>query len=102
LDFCGGLGSEISCDGRHKNARAARPRRAHDASDAIVVGNAGWIIGQYGLILAGLLQGKFTVDYFPRAEELLGRAHEFDRKSPMYPGALEQLRKLRDASRRPN
>jgi hypothetical protein len=81
-------------------------RRVHSeltgSSDAIVVGNAGWIIGQYGLILAGLLQGKFTVDYFPLAEELLGRAHELDPKSPMYPGALEQLRKLRDASRRPN
>jgi hypothetical protein len=71
------------------------------SSDARVVGNAGWIIGQYGLILGGMLRDKFAVDYFPLAEELLGRAHKLDSKDQMYPDALEQLRKLRDASRRP-
>jgi hypothetical protein len=72
-----------------------------NSSDARVVGNAGWIIGQYGLVLDGLLRDKFMVDYFPLAEQLLSRAGQLDPQDPTYPGALEQLRTLQDASRRP-
>ncbi len=71
-----------------------------NSSEAAVVGNAGWIAGQYGLILNGMLQGKFTVDYFPMAEELLARAHQLDPDNPMYLSGLEQIRKLRDMSAR--
>jgi hypothetical protein len=71
-----------------------------NSSDAVVVGNAGWIVGQYGVILTGMLQGKFTIDYFPITEELLNRAHELEPNNPMYLGGLDQIRKLRDMSRR--
>jgi len=66
------------------------------SSDPIVVANAGWIIGQYGVILSAALRGKFAVDYFPLAEELINRAHQLDPNDPSYLGALEQLRTLRD------
>jgi tetratricopeptide (TPR) repeat protein len=69
------------------------------SSEAMIVGNAGWIIGQYGLIVSGMLRDKFTVDYFPLAEQLLGRAHELDPSEPTYLAALEQLRTLRTAGR---
>ena len=69
-----------------------------NSPEAAVVGNAGWIAGQYGLILNGILQGRFTVDYFPMAEELLKRAHQLDQDNSMYPSGLEQIRKLRDVS----
>ncbi len=72
-----------------------------NSSEVAVVGNAGWVAGQYGLILNGMLQGKFTVDYFPMAEELLNRAHQLDPANPMYPAALEQIRKLHNMSARP-
>jgi hypothetical protein len=77
------------------------PRDVRSSSDALVVANAGWIIGQYGLILSAVLQNKFAADYFPLAEELLNRAHQLDPNDPGYLGALEQLGTLRDGSAPP-
>jgi hypothetical protein len=80
-------------------------RRAVDdlkaSSDAIAVGIAGTIVGQYGLMLEGMLRGsgRFAVDYFPLAEALLGRARGLDPANPGWAGNLEELRKLRTGGR---
>jgi hypothetical protein len=66
------------------------------SSDAIMVGVAGQIIGQYGVILSALDRGthKFTVDFGSLAETFLGRARELDPTNPYWPQQLEWLRKL--------
>jgi hypothetical protein len=78
-------------------------RRAADelkaSFDAVTVGIAGTIVGQYGLMLEGMLRGRFAVDYFPLAEALLGRARGLDPANPGWAGNLEELRKLRAGGR---
>ncbi len=88
-----------------EEARGDFALRAVDAlkasTDAITVGIAGTVVGQYGLMLTGMLRGtgKFAVDYFPLAEALLGRAREIDPANPGWASNLEELRKLRASVR---
>jgi hypothetical protein len=67
------------------------------SSDAVMVGAAGQIIGQYGVILSALDRGtrKFTVDFAALAETFLGKAHELEPANPYWPQQLEWLRGLR-------
>jgi hypothetical protein len=75
--------------------RAAR--ELSESSDAVMVGVAGQIIGQYGVILSALDRGtnRFTVDYAPLAEALLTRAQVLKPGDPHWQQQLELLRKLR-------
>jgi len=83
----------------HSEFAARAMSELKSSSDAAVVGNAGWIVGQYGVILNAMLKGKLTVDYFPVAEQLLNRAHELEPNEPKWSSALEQIGKLRDMTR---
>jgi hypothetical protein len=69
--------------------------------DAITVGIAGTIVGQYGLMLSGMFRGtgKFAVDYFPLAEAFLGHARDIDPANAAWASNLEELRKLRASVR---
>jgi hypothetical protein len=66
------------------------------SSDAAMVGVAGQVIGQYGLMLSALDRGakKFTVDYAALSETFLGKAQELDPTNPHWSQQLEQLRTL--------
>jgi len=66
------------------------------STDPVVVADAAWVAGQYGMILTGMMPGKFTIDYFPMVEDLFNRAHQLDPNNSGYMAALEQLRQLRD------
>jgi len=68
----------------------------HRSSDAVLVGVAGQIIGQYGVILSALGRGtnKFTVDYAPLAETFLRRAQELEPANPYWSQQLDWLRNL--------
>jgi hypothetical protein len=72
--------------------RAAAELRT--SSDAVMVGAAGQIIGQYGVILSALDRGthKFTVDFATLAETFLGKAQELDPANPYWSQQLEWLR----------
>jgi hypothetical protein len=76
-----GLPSASAVDARGYFAPQLRSELT-TSSDARVVGNAGWIIGRYGLILGGMLRDKFAVDYFPLAEELLSHAQQARLQGP--------------------
>jgi len=69
--------------------------------DAITVGVAGTIVGQYGLMLSGMFRGtgRFAVDYFPLAEAFLGHAREIEPANAAWASNLEELRKLRASVR---
>jgi len=73
-----------------------------NSSDVIVVGVAGAIVGQYGVMLAAIQPGKFTVDYFPLAEDLLNKARELEPANPAWPTGLEEIRKLQEMARQRN
>ena len=68
------------------------------SSDAVVVGTAGTVMGQYGLMLTAVLPGKFTVDYVPLSEACLIKAQELEPANPQWSGVLEKLRTLRSNS----
>jgi hypothetical protein len=65
------------------------------SSDANVVGTAGSVLAQYGLMMGGLFHERFAVDYAPLAEALLLKALELDTANAQWPAALEQFRNLR-------
>jgi hypothetical protein len=67
------------------------------STDPVVVGVAGRIVGQYGLMFTGMLRGsgRFAVDYAPLAETLLTRAQELEPANRQWSRDLEQFRKLR-------
>jgi hypothetical protein len=50
------------------------------STDAAVIGVAGRIVGQYGLMFTGMFRGSghFAVDYAPIAESLLVKAQELE------------------------
>jgi hypothetical protein len=54
------------------------------SSEAIVVGIADRIVGQYGLMLAAIYRGpdRFTVDYGALAETFLIKAQELEPANP--------------------
>ena len=74
-----------------KHARAELEK----ATDAHMLGTAGWIMAQYGLILRGMFRDRFGVDYVPLAEALLGRAQELQPANAAWPNMLERFRKMR-------
>jgi hypothetical protein len=81
-----------------KNVFAMRAaRELSKSSDPVMVGVAGQIIGQYGVILSTLDRGtnRFTVDYAQLAEALLTRAQMIQPGNPHWQQQLELLRKLR-------
>jgi tetratricopeptide (TPR) repeat protein len=65
------------------------------STDANMVGAAGSILAQYGLMMGGMFRERFTVDYAPLAEALLLKAQQLDPANPRWPLALEQFRNLR-------
>ena len=71
------------------------------SSDAVVVGVAGQIVGQYGLMLAAMQPGKFTVDYVPLAETFLIKAQELEPANQQWSKELERFRELRSTAGQP-
>ena len=79
-----------------KGAFATHARAQLESStDANVVGTAGGILGQYGLIMGAMFRERFAVDYTPLAETLLLKAQQLDPANPRWPLALEQFRNFR-------
>jgi hypothetical protein len=79
-----------------KSAFATHAREELEkSSDANVVGTAGSVLAQYGLMMGGLFRERFAVDYAPLAEALLLKALELDTANARWPTALEQFRNLR-------
>ena len=82
-------------------AKSAFALRAIDelraSSDAALVGVAGTILGQYGLMLGAIYRGpgSFAVDHTALSEAFLARAQELEPANPRWSSDLEQLRKLR-------
>lgn len=65
------------------------------SSEAITVGVAGTIVGQYGVMLSAMYPNSgATVDFKPMSEALLTRAEQIEPGNPRWPGTLEQLHKL--------
>jgi hypothetical protein len=87
----------------HNAAEAKEPfaLRAIDelmaSPDATLVGVAGTIIGQYGLMRSVIYRGpeKFAVDHVALSEALLARAQQLEPANPQWPRNLEQVRALR-------
>jgi hypothetical protein len=86
------------------NSDEAMGRFAADArdelgksTDAAIVGVAGRIVGQYGLMFAGMFRGssRFAVDYAPLAETLLTKAQALEPSNRQWSTDLEHFRKLR-------
>jgi hypothetical protein len=79
-----------------KSAFAAHARAELERStDANVVGAAGSVLGQYGLMMGAMFRERFAVDYAPLAETLLLKAQQLDPANPQWPLALEQFRNFR-------
>jgi hypothetical protein len=79
-----------------KSAFAAHARAELERStDANVVGAAGSVLGQYGLMMGAMFRERFAVDYAPLAETLLLKAQLLDPANPQWPLALEQFRNFR-------
>ena len=83
-----------------RNAFALRAIDELKASwDATVIGVAGNILGQYGLMLSATYgPDRFAVDHTALSEAFLARARELEPANPRWPSDLEQLRKLRSAA----
>ncbi len=84
-----------------KSAFALRAiEELRSSSDAAVVGVAGKILGQFGLVLSATYRGpdKIAVDHAALSETLLNRAQELEPANPQWSGDLEQLRKLRSTA----
>lgn len=68
------------------------------SSDAITVGVAGTVVGQYGVILSAISRANrnpgATIDFTPIAEALLVRAAQIEPGNPRWAGTLEELHKL--------
>lgn len=84
-----------------KGILAGRAREELASStDANMLGTAGGILGQYGLMMGAMFRERFTVDYAPLAEAYLTKAQQLDPANPNWPLALEQYRKLRQEAGR--
>lgn len=86
---------------RHDPAEAAGDfaRRARQelerSTDPIMVGIAGRILGQYGLMMGGMFAGTFQVDVVPIAETFLVKAQTLDPTNSFWPRSLGEFHKLR-------
>ena len=71
--------------------------------DAALVGVAGKILGQFGLILSATYRGpdKIAVDHVALSDVLLNRAQQLEPANPQWSNDLEQLRKLRSMASQP-
>lgn len=79
-----------------KSAFATHAREELErSSDANVVGTAGSILAQYGLMMGGMFRERFAVDYAPLAEALLLKAQALDPANARWPMALDQFRHWR-------
>jgi hypothetical protein len=79
-----------------KSAFAAHAREELErSSDVNLVGTAGSILAQYGLMMGGTFRERFAVDYGPLAEALLLKAQELDPANARWSMVLEQLRNSR-------
>jgi hypothetical protein len=65
------------------------------ASDATIVGVAGTLIGQQGLMLSAVHRGQFAVDHETLSDVFIARAQELEPKNPQWSAAAEQIRSLR-------
>ena len=65
------------------------------STDAIMVGTAGMLIGQQGLMMSAMYGDKFAVDHIALSDALLARARELEPQNPNWPNVVEQLRSLR-------
>jgi tetratricopeptide (TPR) repeat protein len=84
-----------------KSAFAAHARAELERStDANVVGAAGSVLGQYGLMMGAMFRERFAVDYAPLAETLMLKAQQLDPANPQWPLALERFRNFRREARR--
>jgi hypothetical protein len=80
-----------------RNAFASRAiEELKASSDAALLGVAGRIVGQYGLILGVVARGpdKFVVDHAALSEAFLTRAQQLEPANPQWVSDLEELRKL--------
>ena len=88
-------------------AKSAFALRAIDelraSSDAAMVGVAGKIVGEYGLILGAIdrAHGSFAVDHTALSEAFLARAQELEPANPQWSSALDQLHRLRSMANQP-
>jgi hypothetical protein len=71
------------------------------STDVVVVGVAGRILAQYGLMMSAMYREKFAVDYAALAEALLVRAQELEPGNPTWSRELEEFRKQRAGIDRP-
>jgi hypothetical protein len=65
------------------------------STDATVVGIAGMLIGQQGLMLSAIYGDKFVVDHVVLSDTFLARARELEPQNPNWSTVVEQLRSLR-------
>ena len=88
-------------------AKGAFALRAIDelraSPDAALVGVAGTILGQYGLMLSAIYRapGSFAVDHTALSEAFLNQARELEPANPQWTSGLERLRKLRSMANQP-
>src|SRR5262245_2234213 len=80
-------------------AKSAR-EELERSTDVNVIGTAGSILAQYGLMMVGMFRDRFAIDYAPLAERLLLRAQELDSSNPQWTQALEQFRNLQQGVKR--
>jgi hypothetical protein len=65
------------------------------STDATVVGIAGMLIGQQGLMMSAMYGDKFVVDHVALSDTFLARARELEPQNPNWSTVVEQLRSLR-------
>jgi len=65
------------------------------STDATVVGIAGMLIGQQGLMMSAMHRDKFTVDHIALSDRFLARARELEPQNSNWSTVVEQLRSLR-------
>ena len=82
-----------------KGEFAARAREELERStDANVVGAAGSILAQYGLMMGGMFRERFAVDYAPLAEALLLKAQELELRQRTVAAGIAAIPQLATAS----
>jgi len=65
------------------------------STDATVVGIAGMLIGQQGLMMSAMYGDKFVVDHVGLSDRFLARARELEPQNSNWSTVVEQLRSLR-------
>jgi hypothetical protein len=68
--------------------------------DPVIVGVAGRILGQYGVMMTSIFRNRFAVDYAPLAESLLIKAQDLEPANRQWSADLDQFRKLQSQAGR--